>query len=265
MSLNPLHWAQFLHSMEAKYYNYSLTRKWAMDVSPYVFGISFVYVLLIFLGVHLMKDRQKFSLQRSLVLWNVGLSWYSILGLWHYMLLFVDEYRRGEWVNMVCDTSYVDGRMGLWGFLFAVSKIFEFGDTAFVVLKKKPVIFLHWYHHVTVLWFCWYCFAYPIGPGRLFASFNLFVHAIMYAYYAVAASHLMRVPRWVNVLVTTLQITQMFAGAGVNIYAYHRMLTGQHCAMSVHHLTYSLLMYFSYIILFGNYFYWTYLTKKKVE
>lgn len=32
----------------------------------------------------------------------------------------------------------------------------EFGDTWLLVLKKKPIIFLHWYHHMTVLLYSWH-------------------------------------------------------------------------------------------------------------
>ena len=264
--LNPLYWDQRLLELEMKYFNMSIARKWSKDVFPHVFGVSFLYVVLIFWGVNVMKRREKFGLQRALVLWNAGLCWYSFFTLYRFAPQFWEEYRTGKWVNMICDISYTEGGgTAVWSFLFPVSKIFEFGDTLFVVLKKKQLIFLHWYHHITVLWFCWYCLAYPIGPGRLFACINLFVHTIMYGYYAVSASHLYRIPRWVNMLVTTLQIAQMFAGAGINIFAYQRMLSGQYCAMSVRHLTYSLLMYFSYIVLFGNYFYQTYLVKKKVQ
>lgn len=35
----------------------------------------------------------------------------------------------------------------------------ELVDTLFIVLRKKPLIFLHWYHHITVLLFCWHAFA----------------------------------------------------------------------------------------------------------
>ena len=42
-------------------------------------------------------------------------------------------------------------------FLFDLSKVFEFVDTIFIVLRKKPLIFLHYYHHVSTMLFCWYC------------------------------------------------------------------------------------------------------------
>ena len=33
---------------------------------------------------------------------------------------------------------------------FAISKLVEYGDTVFLVLRKRPVTFLHWFHHTTV-------------------------------------------------------------------------------------------------------------------
>lgn len=38
----------------------------------------------------------------------------------------------------------LQGETGLWAFLFVLSKIVELGDTAFLVLRKRPIIFLHW-------------------------------------------------------------------------------------------------------------------------
>ena len=40
-------------------------------------------------------------------------------------------------------------------------------DTAFIVLRKRKLIFLHWYHHATVLLVCWYAGATKQSAGML--------------------------------------------------------------------------------------------------
>ena len=60
---------------------------------------------------------------------------------------------------------YLVGPTGLWVGLFIFSKFPELLDTAFLVLQKKRVIFLHWFHHTTVLLYCWHAYHNRIGPG----------------------------------------------------------------------------------------------------
>lgn len=77
------------------------------------------------------------------------------------------------------------GFIGVMMLLFIWSKLFELIDTVFLVAKKADVIFLHWYHHVTVLCYCWHSYAVRIPSGIWFAAMNYFVHAIMYAYFGM--------------------------------------------------------------------------------
>jgi elongation of very long chain fatty acids protein 6 len=42
------------------------------------------------------------------------------------------------------EESYADNATGLWCVVFTLSKLAELLDTAFVVLRKKELIFLHW-------------------------------------------------------------------------------------------------------------------------
>jgi elongation of very long chain fatty acids protein 6 len=88
--------------------------------------------------------------------------------------------------------------------MFIFSKIPELMDTVFLVLQKKPVrstrtpphtavhhdaqltahlapqvIFLHWFHHVTVLLYCWHAYVAGTAPGLWFACINYCVHSIM--------------------------------------------------------------------------------------
>ncbi|EDW41049.1 elongation of very long chain fatty acids protein 4 [Drosophila sechellia] len=75
----------------------------------------------------------------------------------------------------------------LWWFY--ISKILEFADTAFFILRHKwnQLSFLHVYHHSTMFLFCWiYVKWLPTGSIFFPSMINSFVHVIMYSYYALS-------------------------------------------------------------------------------
>jgi hypothetical protein len=81
----------------------------------------------------------------------------------------------------------------------------ELFDTAFIVLRKKPLIFLHWYHHITVLLYCWHAYAVRASSGLYFIAMNYSVHAIMYFYYFAMAVNIW--PKWLNpIFITFFQV-----------------------------------------------------------
>ena len=88
---------------------------------------------------------------------------------------------------MPSEASYGQGACGFWVMLFIFSKVPELFDTVFLVLHRHDVIFLHWYHHATVLLYCWHSYASRSSAGLYFVSMNYGVHAVMYAWFAVAA------------------------------------------------------------------------------
>ena len=144
------------------------------------------------------------------------------------------------------------GPTGLWVMLFIYSKIPELVDTVFIVLRKRPLIFLHWYHHVTVLLFCWSSYSTSAGSGLYFVAMNYSVHALMYGYYCLQA--LRMCPKsFPAVLITLSQIAQMFVGTGVCISCWYYKLIGLDCHNDTSNLIAGALMYGSYLYLFCDF------------
>lgn len=166
------------------------------------------------------------------------------------MVLFVDSFLTDNKVS------------SLWTFLFVLSKLPEFGDTIFIVLRKQPLIFLHWYHHILTLLYSWYAFKEFTSSARWFVVMNSFIHSLMYSYYAFKAMKI-RVPRSISVLITFLQICQMAAGCYVNYKVFEYLAKGVPCNITKTNVTISSLMYFSYFYLFARFFYLSYLGKSK--
>lgn len=80
----------------------------------------------------------------------------------------------------------------------------ELLDTFFIVIHKKKLMFLHWYHHITVLLYCWHCFCHSPSYGIVFVAMNFGVHALMYGYYFLMAVKMK--PSWFNpIAITFLQ------------------------------------------------------------
>lgn len=131
------------------------------------------------------------------------------------------------------------------------------GDTVFIVLRKQRLIFLHWYHHITVLLYSWFCYRDQVAGGGWFMTMNYTVHSLMYSYYAARAAGL-RVPRPFAMFITASQILQMIMGLAVVGLVYNWM-HDEHCPSSVDNITWGSLMYFSYLVLFAIFFYDSYL------
>merc|ERR1712217_387403 len=96
--------------------------------------------------------------------------------------------REGLYYTICTDTTSIlrlgEGRPAMLALsLFCLSKIPELGDTVFLILKRKQVRFLQWYHHAATLLFCWLALATDFTPGIWFAVTNYGVHAIMYLYF----------------------------------------------------------------------------------
>uniref|UniRef100_A0A8C9YCC3 Elongation of very long chain fatty acids protein n=1 Tax=Sander lucioperca TaxID=283035 RepID=A0A8C9YCC3_SANLU len=163
----------------------------------------------------------------------------------------------------VCDQSFYNGPVSkFWAYAFVLSKAPELGDTLFIVLRKQKLIFLHWYHHITVLLYSWYSYKDMVAGGGWFMTMNYLVHAVMYSYYALRAAGF-KVSRKFAMFITLTQITQMLMGCVVNYLVYSWMQQGQECPSHMQNIVWSSLMYLSYFVLFVQFFFEAYFSKSK--
>ncbi|XP_029772476.1 elongation of very long chain fatty acids protein 3 [Suricata suricatta] len=233
-----------------------LEEYWATSIP-----IAFIYLLLIFVGQNYMKSRKGFNLQGPLILWSFCLAIFSILGAvrtWGYMGTVI---LTSSLKQTVCYSNLVSNPViKFWSCLFLLSKIIELGDTAFIILRKRPLIFVHWYHHSTVLVYTSFGYKNKVAAGGWFMTMNYSVHAIMYIYYTLRAAK-MKAPTWLPILITSLQILQMFMGAGISFFTYI-WRQEQGCQTKTEQFFWSLVLYITYCILFVHYFHHSYIIPK---
>ncbi|OXA46420.1 putative fatty acid elongation protein 3 [Folsomia candida] len=217
--------------------------------------LCFLYVMGIFLGQIFMRRKPAYKLNQFMIIWNVALAGFSLAGFFRsYPEVLHLLYRSNGFYRITC-SRYV-GR-----FSYFFRELMELGDTAFIVLRKKPVIFLHWFHHATVMCYTWSTFEYLDPSHRWYTVMNYFIHAIMYSYYALRAMRF-TLNKKVSMIITALQLCQMIAGVGINVYSIIKINEGTPCARKLQNVQMVLLMYTTYLVLFAQFFYSSYITPK---
>lgn len=219
------------------------------------FTLVTLYLAGIFGGRKLMENFKPFDLRLALAAWNAFLCVFSFIGMCRTLPHLIGLVLTKPYEETVCSAaseSWGAGPSGLWVMLFIYSKIPELVDTIFIVLRKKPLIFLHWYHHATVLMFCWSAYSTLAGSGLYFVAMNYTVHALMYGYYCLQALNVC--PKsFPAILITLSQIAQMFIGTGVCISCWYYMFSGRSCSNDIQNLYAGAIMYGSYLYLFVDF------------
>ncbi|KAK9303208.1 hypothetical protein QLX08_004987 [Tetragonisca angustula] len=260
----PEHWVTF--SFETTDFIWD-TYLWMRDQWWKCFYYTAVYLIVIFGGKHYMSDKPKFNLRNALALWSASLALFSIIGFVRTAPEFFHVLQHHGFYYSVCSNSYYthDRVCAFWSCLFALSKIIELGDTVFIVLRKQPLILLHWYHHITVIYYTWHAYALLVGTARWYIVMNYFVHSWMYSYYAAKAMEF-KLPKWFAMIITTMQLLQMVVGASVTGATYYYVRENQkECHATVLNSTLGLLMYLSYFVLFARLFQKSYLSSNVKE
>nr|WPW53318.1 elongation of very long chain fatty acids protein 6-like G protein [Hemicentrotus pulcherrimus] len=233
--------------------------------------ISAVYLVLVFGGQRWMENRPAYDLRRPLMMWSAAFALFSFFGLVNTApsLLHSLLFEKNGWHDVICKASFYNGRIGMWAWLFPMSKVVELGDTFFIVLRKRKLIFIHWYHHIFTLIYSWYSHRDYISTGRFFATLNFGVHAAMYAYYALSAAKVTKIPQKLKVGITLIQLSQFFISIAVTVHTIIQLVNGNECDTHGTNIAWSVVLYLSFLYFFMKFFYEAYVkpigAKKRKE
>jgi len=264
--LYPPGWQEKAAVFDGFYWTRWTSQHWAIPVVA-----TAIYLVMITYLKPFMESREKMRLQPVVLAWNFGLSLYSIGGLVYCVPHLLFNARSGlltaGFYPSVCShaSAYGFDDVGFWVMLFIYSKLFELVDTLWLLLRKSPVILLHWYHHVTVLLYCWHSYSVRIGTGLWFASMNYSVHGIMYFYFGLTQTGPAgrKFAKNFAMLITTLQLLQMVVGIVVTVASVVYHARGATCYVSLVNSCLGLIMYSSYFALFLQLFLNHYVYNKK--
>ncbi|XP_067132076.1 very long chain fatty acid elongase 6-like [Centruroides vittatus] len=232
----------------------------------YSIYVAFTYLLTVYFLREYMKCRPAYDLRRTSIIWNGFLAIYStisVLGCLPALHFYVKNY---SFYQVVCDKTLIELRpeVIITTLCFSLSKVLELGDTLLIILRKRKLMFLHWYHHVATLIAIWYT-RYKEGSfGICFGFMNLIVHSFMYSYFALKYLNV-KIPVKIAMFITAMQTLQMLFGVLLSFWVYWLLINGYKCDTSKENLEFMFVMYVSYLFLFSYLFFNSYIRKNRKE
>ena len=184
-----------------------------------------------------------------------------IIAIFHYSINSIPIY---QFTFSFCSFFIFHFCTGTLTFIYYINhllKYYELLDTIFLALKHKPIGFLHAYHHPATLVLTWGQLVDCTGVQWVVISLNLFVHTVMYFYYAMAALKI-RIP-WKR-MVTVLQIGQFVIDLWACYYAWISHYTHGTCAGTFRAGAVGCFVLTSYLYLFIDFYNEIY-SKKKMK
>jgi len=220
-----------------------------------------IYLFVIFVLHRWMKNREPFILKGALAKHNLFLCLLSLCMALFTAISILGRLSRLNWdfkqIYCPLDLGDFPGDYWLWAwcYIFYLSKYYELLDTVFLVLKKKPLTFLHVYHHAIIVLLCLFMVEQKMVFFFSGVFINASIHTFMYYYYFVSLAYGSN-PWWKKHL-TKGQIFQFMWGI-TSWWPYPFVCSAQHSDSAPHYdmwvWWFNQFVLISFLVLFLNFF-----------
>ncbi|KAI6133065.1 GNS1/SUR4 membrane protein [Pisolithus croceorrhizus] len=140
-------------------------------------------------------------------------------------------YLASGFYSAICSESSWTSKLEFYYMVNYYFKYIELLDTVFLVLKKKPLSFLHVFHHSATALLCFTQLNGKTSISWVVISLNLFVHVIMYYYYYATAGG---AKIWWKRYLTTMQIVQFVIDLSIVYFGTYQRFAHSHCTWLPH-------------------------------
>lgn len=186
---------------------------------PTVFITLIYYWFVRSIGPRLMRDRKPYQILPLIRVYNFAMAVWNCFGFVVACQL-LNFGRETMGCRPVDPFKRDDQTMGqiYYGYMFFVSRLVEFADTIFFVLRKKDnqVSSFHVFHHSSVPTTTWFFLKFaPGGNSGIFPFVNTLIHTVMYTYYFLATFESMKPYLGWKKYLTQMQIVQFLIIIGV--------------------------------------------------
>lgn len=162
-----------------------------MDTPTITALITVLYLLIVYYGPRVMRDKQPFQLKNVLHIYNLTTCLLSGYLFYEYLMsgwLFDFTIIGCQPVDYSSSPKAL--RMVRTCWLFFFTKFIDLLDTVFFIMRKKnnQLTFLHVMHHGVMPISCWVALKFVAGGfGTFSCMLNSFVHFVMYFYYFLSS------------------------------------------------------------------------------
>jgi len=227
---------------------------------PYWIVQSVLYNIIIFsFSSYMSNKKERLNTRAISKVHNILMALFSLFLAIACIIVCFRDGRFSSFSAFHCNPYRSDAWMVI-EYLFLLSKVWEMFDTVLLVANKKKVIWLHLIHHSSTYPLTGALFYGSVGFDFLPVFLNLFVHALMYSYYASPKTF-----SALRIHMTTMQIVQFLIVLAFCILHWVQFLTSGHLCSSPFPLLFTSFWYIVYLALFLNFFAQQYINKKNAK